>query len=78
MTTFEALVSIAQTALRARGEWNTTGLDDTFRRDIRAIVISSIRLLRVGDDEGTYECLVEGAVNELERRATPYSATKVA
>ena len=68
MTDLETLVSMAQLALRARGEWCVDGIDETLRRDIRAMVGDCSRLLRLSSD---YVETLEGmAVRELERRAT--------
>ena len=69
MTDFEALVSVSQTALRGRGQWCGTGINDTLRRDIRAMVSDCAKLLRLDPDlSGS----IEGqAIAELERRATP-------
>lgn len=66
MTTFEALVSVSYTALKANGRWATTGIDDLLRRDIRVTVEDAVRLFR---SDGTPEQLIEMAIRELERRA---------
>jgi len=71
MTDLEALVSISQTAMRARGQWCVDGIDETLRRDIRAMVGDCAKLLGLSMD---YSETLEGmAVRELERRATPGS-----
>ena len=66
MTTFEALVSVSQTLLRANGRWCIDGIDETLRRDIRATVFDASRLFRT---DGNIDGLVGTAINELERRA---------
>ena len=68
MSTLEALVSISQTLLRARGQWCVTGIDETLRRDIRATVHDCANLLRLDDSD--HEFYSAYAVAELERRAT--------
>lgn len=70
MTTFEALVSISQISLKANGRWCVDGIDETLRRDISATVHDVSRLLRDGDRDAS--ALIEMAIAELERRATPY------
>lgn len=71
MTTFEALVSVSQTLLRVNGRWCVDGIDETLRRDISATVSDVSRLLRDGDRDASE--LIEMAISELERRATPYN-----
>ena len=71
MTTLEALVSISLTALRARGQWHTDGLEQTLRGDIRAMVGDCAKIIRADD------FLVPMAVRELERCANlPASCDK--
>jgi hypothetical protein len=67
MTDLEGLVSMAQTAMRVRGQWCVEGIDDTLRRDIRAMVGDCAKLLRLSSDYS--ETLQGMAVRELERRA---------
>lgn len=69
MTTFEALVSVSQTLLRVNGRWCVDGINETMRRDISATVNDVSRLLRDGDRDAS--ALIEMAIAELERRATP-------
>ena len=66
MTTFEALVSVSQTLLRANGRWCVDGIDATLRRDINATVNDAVRLFR---HDCNADQLVEMAIAELERRA---------
>ena len=69
MTNLDALVSMSQCALRARGEWCVDGIDEALRRDIRAMVGDCVKLLRLSPHYS--DALEELAVAELERRATP-------
>lgn len=72
MTIHETVVSISQTLLRANGRWGRP-IDEVLRRDIRATVDDVIRLLRVCDGDVDLSRVIDGAVKELERRATPAS-----
>jgi hypothetical protein len=69
MNTFEALVGISQTILRVRGQWCVDGIDETLRRDIAQTVPEAGRLLRLC---GREQSLIDLAIIELERRATPW------
>jgi hypothetical protein len=72
MTTLEALVSISQTVLRARGEWtvegeNCTVTAVTLRNDIARTVPDCAKLLRIEGD--MVKRLSDMATAELMRRA---------
>ncbi len=68
MTTFEVLVSVSQTLLRANGRWYAGSSDEVSRRDISDAVRDVARLLR---NDCNADQLIEMAIAELERRATP-------
>ena len=70
MTTFEALVSVSQTLLRANGRWCVEGIDAILRADIRAMVFDVSHLFRWNGD---CDATCEAAIRELERRATPFN-----
>ncbi len=65
MTIFEALVSISQTAMRARGQWCEMAIDETLRCDIRSMVSDVAKII----GEGVNDDLIDMAIDELERRA---------
>jgi len=61
MNELHALVSMAQTMLRVRGEWYANPRLDT---DIRNVVTDVWHMMNVGDDT-----IIEPAIYELEQRA---------
>lgn len=66
MTTFEALTSMAQVVLRARGQWHAGA---TAHDDIDLAVNQCADLLPEGS-----RALCEMAIAELKRSSTPYAA----
>jgi hypothetical protein len=68
MTTFDALVSMAQMMLRARGEWQQ-GATSFLAIELAANQIAD--LMRDGDPDLVPKSLLVAAISELKRRATP-------
>jgi hypothetical protein len=71
MTQFEALVSMAQTVLRARGEWHQGA---TAHDDIVVAVYDCANAIRGGTDIAGPDVsrdVRQAAIRELKLRATP-------
>jgi hypothetical protein len=77
MTTFDALVSMSQMMLRARGEWQqgaTSFLAIELAANQMAIELAANQiadLMRDGDPDLVPKSMLVAAIRELKRRATP-------